>query len=139
MLRLAPAGRALLAEGGFTVTDATSAALARRLLDAGVVHPIRDEGGPGPEAVTVVIPVKDRPAQLNQALAALTGLRCIVVDDASDDPTPIAAVARRHGNGTRLASDTVSMATRTPTRGRPAPSAPESHGYPLSWRCAESS
>ena len=35
MLRLAPAGRALLVGGGFTVTDPTSAALARRLLDAG--------------------------------------------------------------------------------------------------------
>ena len=42
MLRLAPAGRALLAGGGFTVTDATSAALARRLLDGGVAHPVPD-------------------------------------------------------------------------------------------------
>lgn len=47
MLRLTPAGRALLAGGGFTVTDATSRVLARRLLDTGVVHPVADGGGPG--------------------------------------------------------------------------------------------
>ena len=46
MLRLTPAGRALLASGGFTVTDATSRALARRLLDAGIVHPVAGRGGP---------------------------------------------------------------------------------------------
>jgi hypothetical protein len=47
MLRLTPAGRALLAGGGFTVTDATSRALARRLLDGGVVHPVPSGGGRG--------------------------------------------------------------------------------------------
>ena len=50
MLRLTPAGCALLAGGGFTVTDGTSRALARRLLDMGVVHPVADGGGPGPRS-----------------------------------------------------------------------------------------
>ena len=94
MLRLAPAGRALLAGGRFTVADATSAALARRLLDAGVVHP-EPTGGPGPGAVTVVIPVKDRPAALARLLAALPddlgGV--VVVDDGSADPAALRAAA----------------------------------------------
>ena len=88
MLRLAPAGRALLAGGGFTVTDATSRALARRLLDGGVVHPVPDGAGPGPGDVTVVVPVKDRTDAVARLLAALPpdlgGV--IVVDDGSADP-----------------------------------------------------
>ena len=88
MLRLAPAGRALLADGGFTVTDATSRALARRLLDGGVVHPVPDGDGPGPGDVTVVVPVKDRTDAVARLLAALPpdlgGV--IVVDDGSADP-----------------------------------------------------
>jgi hypothetical protein len=94
MLRLAPAGRALLARGGFTVADATSAALARRLVDAGVVHPV-PRAGPEPAAVTVVIPVRDRTAAVARLLAALPpdlgGV--IVVDDGSADPDALRAVA----------------------------------------------
>ena len=98
LLRLAPAGRALLATGRFTVGDATSAALARRLLDAGVVHP-RPAGGPGPDQVTVVVPVKDRPAGLGRLLAALRRDRAgglggvVVVDDGSADPAAVRAAA----------------------------------------------
>ncbi len=103
LLRLAPAGRALLAGGRFTVADATSGALARRLLDAGVVHPVPAAGaGPGPGAVTVVIPVKDRTAAVARLLAALRadpgglggGLGgIVVVDDGSADPAALRAVA----------------------------------------------
>jgi mycofactocin glycosyltransferase len=93
MLRL-PAGRALLAGGGFTVVDATSAALARRLVDAGVVHPAATEAGPGTAAVTVVIPVRDRTAAVARLLAALPpdlgGV--IVVDDGSVDPDAMRTV-----------------------------------------------
>ena len=95
MLRLTPTGRALLADGGFTVTDATSRALARRLLDAGVVHPVPD-GGPGREQVTVVVPVKDRTAAVARLLAALPddlgGV--VVVDDGSADPDALRAAAK---------------------------------------------
>jgi mycofactocin glycosyltransferase len=101
MLRLAPAGCALLAGGGFTVTDATSAALARRLLDAGVVHPVPGctGHGPGPDAVTVVIPVKDRTPAVARLLATLpTDLGAvIVVDDGSADPAALRTVAGRAG------------------------------------------
>ena len=94
MLRLAPAGRSLLADGRFTVADPTSAALARRLLDAGVVHP-EPAGGPGPGAVTVVIPVKDRPVALARLLAALPddAGAVIVVDDGSADPEAVRTAA----------------------------------------------
>ena len=97
MLRLTPAGRALLAGGGFTVTDATSRALARRLLDTGVVHPVVDRGGPAPGDVTVVIPVKDRTAAVARLLAALPADLggVIVVDDGSADPDALRAVAAR--------------------------------------------
>ena len=98
LLRLTPAGRALLADGGFTVGDATSRALARRLLDAGVVHPVADAGGPAPRDVTVVIPVKDRTAAVARLLAALPELGgVIVVDDGSADPGALRAVADRAG------------------------------------------
>ncbi|MGK3103879.1 hypothetical protein ACPCYV_07725 [Streptomyces mordarskii] len=39
LLRLGAAAVRLLEDGGFVVTDDASAALARRLLDAGLVHP----------------------------------------------------------------------------------------------------
>jgi mycofactocin system glycosyltransferase len=71
-------------------------ALARRLLDAGMAHPELD-GGPSADEVTVVIPVRDRAAELSRCLAALGGLRVIVVDDASADPGPVAAAAAAVG------------------------------------------
>ena len=99
MLRLTPAGRALLADGGFAVTDPTSRALARRLLDSGVVHPVPDADGPGPEHVTVVVPVKDRTVAVARLLAALpTDLGgVIVVDDGSADPDALRAAAGSAG------------------------------------------
>jgi mycofactocin system glycosyltransferase len=81
LLHLAPAARRLLDAGAcpgcadLVVRDATSARLARRLLDAGIAHPaLLDLGvaaGPGPADVTVVVPVKDRPDGLRRLLAAL--------------------------------------------------------------------
>ncbi|WP_132428631.1 mycofactocin biosynthesis glycosyltransferase MftF [Pseudonocardia endophytica] len=91
-----------------TVADATTRALSRRLLDTGMAHPVvpradrsaqnADDGRPGPpvhavpgpEQVTVVVPVKDRP--LDRLLAALPpGLGgLVVVDDGSDDPDLVA-------------------------------------------------
>ncbi len=59
----APGARALVArDGSFTVADPTSAALARRLLDTGVAHPVDGPAAAAPAAgaVTVVVPVRDR-------------------------------------------------------------------------------
>jgi mycofactocin system glycosyltransferase len=95
LLRLSPRARALLREDRLVVRDATSAALAARLLDAGVAHP---DLPPAPMAydVTVVVPVKDRPSELARLLAALRAdpatrdLPVVVVDDGSAEPVAAA-------------------------------------------------
>ncbi|MGE4424831.1 MAG: mycofactocin biosynthesis glycosyltransferase MftF [Solirubrobacteraceae bacterium] len=95
--------------------------LARRLVDAGLAHPVPPDagvphrvdprmpqgtppaGGPahaGPSAdglasadVTVVIPVRDRPSELARCLAALGGdVAVVVVDDGSSAPDAVRAV-----------------------------------------------
>ena len=73
MLHLSPAAADRLVERRLTVTDATSAALARRLLDTGIAHPVGEppDAVPPPSDVTVVIPVKDRTDGLARLLAAL--------------------------------------------------------------------
>jgi mycofactocin glycosyltransferase len=71
--------------------------LARRLVSAGAFDP-RPVGAPlAASDVTVVIPVRDRPAELDRLLRALHGLACVVVDDASSDPGTTAALCERHG------------------------------------------
>jgi len=107
VLRLTPAGARQVA-GWFAGEPVPSGAgartLARRLLDAGIVHP--DFGAPGAAVlgtggdvgVTVVIPVRDRHAELARCLSGLRDLpRVIVVDDASADPLAIKRIATEHG------------------------------------------
>jgi mycofactocin glycosyltransferase len=135
VLRLTPAG-ARQVRGWFSGAPVpggeASRALARRLLDAGLAHPdVKPQPSSrtdpsdssavnaplGRPTVTVVIPVRDRHAELARCLA---GLRAdppagrapvsrsahgaggsapvvIVVDDASADPGAIAAIAAAHG------------------------------------------
>jgi mycofactocin system glycosyltransferase len=97
-MRLTSRARALLTDGGVTVDDAASAHLADRLLATNLGMP---ELGHFPAVaehdLTVVIPVRDRPEQLDRTLAALRPLRCVVVDDASLIPRRISEAARRHG------------------------------------------
>jgi mycofactocin system glycosyltransferase len=133
VLRLTRAGAGQV-RGWFSGTPLpagqASRVLARRLLDAGLAHPdfkAQSESRTDPAdsgavngsldrpAVTVVIPVRDRQAELARCL---TGLRAdpvmhratgspgdtrasdplvIVVDDASADPGAIAAIAAAHG------------------------------------------
>jgi mycofactocin glycosyltransferase len=107
VLRLTAAGERQVAGwfSGAPVPDSAAArALARRLLDAGIAHPdwpASPVAGPvpGPGDVTVVIPVRDRHAELDRCLAGLgSGAPpVIVVDDASADPRAIAAIAAAHG------------------------------------------
>jgi GT2 family glycosyltransferase len=108
-------------------SGANSRTLARRLLDAGIAHPdfaaragadgspvtavARSAAGPSgakpgggaslcPVAadVTVVIPVRDRHAELARCLSGLRDLpHVIVVDDASADPLAIRRIAAEHG------------------------------------------
>ncbi|SDN80853.1 mycofactocin system glycosyltransferase [Klenkia soli] len=98
LLRLAPRARALLTGDELVVADPTTAVLAARLLDTGLAHPRLDPVVPGD--VTVVVPVKDRTAELNRLLAAvradLPDVPVLVVDDGSADPAVTAAVCVRH-------------------------------------------
>ncbi|MBB3086987.1 mycofactocin biosynthesis glycosyltransferase MftF [Geodermatophilus sabuli] len=101
LLRLLPRARDLLRGDRIVVGDAATAALAARLLDAGLAHP--DLPGDGAVDLTVVVPVKDRPAEVDRLLAALradpatAAAPVVVVDDGSADAAGLASVAARHG------------------------------------------
>jgi mycofactocin glycosyltransferase len=73
--------------------------LARRLLDAGLVHPDPPPCRPDAVApVTVIVPVHADADRLRACLAPLAGgPGVIVVDDGSPDPGPIAAAAAEFG------------------------------------------
>src|SRR3984957_386458 len=73
--------------------------LARRLVSAGAFVPQATGGALRDDDLTVVVPVRDRPAQLDRLLGALSGLACIVVDDASADAGATKEIAERHGGG----------------------------------------
>ncbi|WP_197382451.1 mycofactocin biosynthesis glycosyltransferase MftF [Mycolicibacterium mengxianglii] len=85
LLRLAPAAQVMLDGGRLEVHDATSAQLARTLLDATVAHP-RPAGGPSHRDVTVVIPVRDNSFGVKRLVSSMRGLRVLVVDDGSARP-----------------------------------------------------
>jgi mycofactocin glycosyltransferase len=106
VLRLTPSGARQVTAwwSGTPVPDNPRArALARRLLDTGIAHPSLHDPGPDhprPD-VTVVVPVRDRQAELARCLAGLRPLpRVIVVDDGSDDPAMIERAAA--GTGARV-------------------------------------
>jgi mycofactocin glycosyltransferase len=85
---------------GTPVGDGRAAGLlARRLVEAGAFVPRPTVAALGSDDVTVVVPVRDRPAQLDRLLASdsLHGLRCVVVDDASSDPAATERIATCHG------------------------------------------
>jgi mycofactocin glycosyltransferase len=123
VLRLTPSG-ARHVSGWWSGTpvpgNEKARALARRLLDTGIAHPVPDRSTWGPADVTVVIPVRDRQAELARCLHGLSGRawarrrrrpdqqgppgqalgrmpRVIVVDDGSSDPAAIARVASGTG------------------------------------------
>jgi len=81
---------------GEPVSGKGDALLARRLLDAGIAHPVppRDVS----LDIDVVVPVYDDATGLDSCLSALgPDLPVIVVDDGSSEQQRIAAVAARHG------------------------------------------
>ncbi len=70
-------------------------ALARRLLEAGMVHPVV---APAAAAdVTVVVPVRDDVDGLRRCLPSVGGHPVVVVDDGSTDGAAIRQVAEAHG------------------------------------------
>ena len=100
LFRIAERARDLVARWrtGAPVGSAKAAQLlARRLVSAGAFSPRPVGAAFGPPDVTVVVPVRDRPAQLDRLLGALDGLACVVVDDASADAGATKEIAERHG------------------------------------------
>ena len=101
VLRLSAAGARHVAgwwEGTPVPGNAKARALARRLLDTGIAHPMLKPDAAGRPEVTVVIPVRDRHAELARCLAGLSDVqRVIVVDDGSRDPAAIRSAAAATG------------------------------------------
>ncbi|MCQ3805788.1 MAG: mycofactocin biosynthesis glycosyltransferase MftF [Acidimicrobiaceae bacterium] len=98
IIRLSDAGAEMLAawlEGTPLADDTQARTLARRLLDAAVVHPVVDPIG-DPDA-TVVIPAYNDADGLACCLASLGDLPVVVVDDASRNAAEIAAACEKHG------------------------------------------
>ncbi|GAB3158110.1 mycofactocin biosynthesis glycosyltransferase MftF [Amycolatopsis stemonae] len=98
VLRLTAAGRKAWRElEAGPIVSTAGGTLARRLTDTGLAHPVPPEPD-SPADLTVVVPVLDRAESLARCLAALDGTHpVLVVDDGSDDPAAIAAVAAAHG------------------------------------------
>jgi mycofactocin system glycosyltransferase len=100
VLRLTDAGAREL-DGltrGAAPTSEAARSLTRRLLHTGLAHR-RDEPR-APDAVTVVIPVRDRPRALDRCLRSARTERpgrIVVVDDGSGEPRSVAAVCATHG------------------------------------------
>lgn len=100
LVRLSDQGARLVGAwlaGEPVAADPMSGALARRLVDAGIVHPAHDPRSPDPGEVDVVVPVRDDPAGLDTLLRVLSrtpSLRVTVVDDGSADEGAIARIAR---------------------------------------------
>jgi mycofactocin system glycosyltransferase len=85
-------------KAGHTVGDQKGARLlARRLVSSGAYQPRPTTSALDKDDVTVVIPVRDRPAQLDRLLDTLGDVACVVVDDASTDPGATKEIAERHG------------------------------------------
>jgi hypothetical protein len=110
VLRLTPAGARQVTAWfqGAPVADSVAARkLARRLVDAGIAHPDPSPGdGPSARAVTVVIPVRDRYAELARCLRGLRDAasclgeetyQVVVVDDCSADADAIGKIAAEAG------------------------------------------
>jgi mycofactocin glycosyltransferase len=96
VLRLSDAGAKVVAgwSVGVPIADRPGERqLARRLVDAGLAHP-EPPAAADPADLTVVVPVRDRSAELARCLAAIDR-RCatVVVDDGSDDAAAIERVA----------------------------------------------
>jgi mycofactocin system glycosyltransferase len=98
VLRLTPAGRRAMDElHTGPVTSPSAGRLARRLTDAGLAHPTPPPLI-APGDVTVVVPVRDRPAELDRCLAALGNAHpVLVVDDCSTDAETTEHVCASHG------------------------------------------
>ena len=114
VMRLSPAGVEALQALARDEASPVQQRLGRRLVEAGLAHPY-----PAPAAadVTIVIPVRDRPAELARCLATTRGATVLVVDDGSRVPVPGAlrrdtpgGPAAAAGSGRRASSSTTASA-----------------------------
>lgn len=97
LFRLSPRAAHLLRDGLLDVSDGPTAQLAERLLEANIGVPDLEGASPATaDDLTVVIPAYDRVDQLDRALTALAGARCLVVDDGSLNPESVRQTAERH-------------------------------------------
>lgn len=97
-IKLSSPAQALISDGVIDVRDDGSRELADRLLAVDMATPDLDGPPCGNDELTVVIPVRDRDAELGRLLARLTpALRCVVVDDGSLHPAAVADAAREYG------------------------------------------
>ncbi|MDG2028635.1 MAG: mycofactocin biosynthesis glycosyltransferase MftF [Acidimicrobiales bacterium] len=97
IIRLSAAGAAVVDAwlDGAVLADVKSArGLAGRLLDAGMLHPHFDPAMA--PAVTIIVPVHDDVARLDELLGTID-LPVVVVDDASTDRDGVAAVVKAYG------------------------------------------
>jgi mycofactocin glycosyltransferase len=102
VMRLSPAGREAVNElrtvGASQEPD--TRLLARRLTDAGLMHPCPQSSSSAALQVTVVIPVRDRPVELRRCLEMLGGgassQPVIVVDDGSGDSQAVIQICNRY-------------------------------------------
>jgi mycofactocin system glycosyltransferase len=118
LLRLGPAGIARVDSwlAGAPVGHGPSEqALARRMLDAGIMHPVPDRGTLTHNEVTVVVPVKDNQAGLDRLLTATADLpHRIVVDDGSSVPISKATVRHYDSYGPAAARNSGWRRAETP-------------------------
>ena len=101
IIRLTDTGARIVGEwlNGEPLADTGPARrLARRLLDAGVVHPVVAPVADSDLAdTTVVIPAYNDADGLAGCLGSLGDLPVVVVDDASENSAEIAALCQKHG------------------------------------------
>lgn len=100
VMRVSARGMALFDDDLLTVRDDETAALAERLLHAGIAHPVLTRLPTVPlEALTVVVPSLGRAERVERLLASLPDVPVVVVDDGTrwPDSLDLAAVARHHG------------------------------------------
>ena len=103
LFRLSEHGSRLLsgwASGDPVSGDTGAAALARRFVDAGLLHPSFPSRRPERGDVEIVVPVRDDAAGLARVLGMLDrapSLRTVVVDDGSLDAEAVDRLATAHG------------------------------------------
>lgn len=98
VLYLTALAQSLFSGDRIIVRSAASAAFAERLLEAGVADPVVTELPPVTDAVTVVVPTRDRAGSVARLLASIpSGMPVVVVDDCSRRPELVQRVAERHG------------------------------------------